>query len=250
MLFSQGQIRSSGGRLKRTTFVDSQPHYDSQVRHFMGKVTICTMNNLAQQLQQLVTEACAHPAKSLIRRQKLNEVVRLVTQSDKLWRQNRLYYKDALQQTWFYFCRNIDRYDPRQCSVITWLNNSLKWRLQDCCKAEAENRARTIAPSESDNGHITDLVANLPASPEISPILKETYEWVQTDPDNELRKIHIKGYSHVTCQTLILLRLPPEEPWKEIAQKFNLPPSTAPNFYKRECLTRLRNFARRQGYLT
>lgn len=209
-----------------------------------------TANNLDRQLQQLVTEVCAHPAKSLIRRQKLNEVVRLVTRSDKLWRKNTPYYKDALQQTWLYFCRNVDRYAPTQCSVITWLNNSLKWRLQDCCKAEAENRAKTIAPLGSDNGYNADLLANLPASPEVPPILEETYEWVQTDPDNELRKIHIKGYPHVTCQALILLRLPPEVPWKEIAQKFNLPPSTAPNFYKRECLPRLRNFAYTQGYLT
>ncbi|MEG4076239.1 hypothetical protein QUA30_26805, partial [Microcoleus sp. Pol14C2] len=41
----------------------------------------------------------------------------------------------------------------------------------------------------------------------------------------------------------------PETPWKNIALEFNLPPSTAPNFYKRECLPRLRNFAKNQGYL-
>jgi hypothetical protein len=206
-------------------------------------------NDLNRQLQQLVAEACVHPAKSLRRRQKLNEIVRLVTRSNKLWKENTPYYKDALQQTWLYFCRSLDRYDPSKCSVITWLNNCLRWRLQDFCKAEAENRARTISPSRSAIADTTDAIENLPASPETPSILEETYLWVQTDPDEELRNTHIKGHPHITCQILILRRLPPETSWKDIAQEFNLPLSTAPNFYKRECLPRLRNFARKQGYL-
>jgi hypothetical protein len=95
----------------------------------------------------------------------------------------------------------------------------------------------------------TDLIENLPADSDIPPILEETYQWAQTDPDGELRKIHIRERPDVTCQILILRRLPPETPWKTIALEFNLPESTAPNFYKRECLPRLRNFALKQGYL-
>jgi DNA polymerase III psi subunit len=209
-----------------------------------------TANDLNQQLQELAIQARLNPAKSLKRRQKLNEIVRLVTKSNKLWQENTPYYKDALQQTWLYFCRNIEQYDPSRCSVITWLNNCLKWRLQDYCKAEAKKRATTISPSQSTTGEIIDPINKISASPEMPPILEETYQWVQTDLDQELRNTHVKGHPNVTCQILILRRLPPEVPWKDIAQEFNLPLSTAPNFYKRECLPRLRNFARRQGYLT
>jgi hypothetical protein len=43
-----------------------------------------TVSNLNQQLQHLVADACSHPAKSLMRRQKLSEIVRVVMKSGKL----------------------------------------------------------------------------------------------------------------------------------------------------------------------
>jgi hypothetical protein len=208
-----------------------------------------TISNLNQQLQHLVAEACSHPAKSLMRRQKLSEIVRVVMKSGKLWKENTPYYNDALQQTWLYFCRNPEQYNPESCSVITWLNNCLKWRLQDFRSREAQIQAKTVPLSSSLSiENITGAIESLPATDDIPPILQETYQWVFTDPDNDLASTHVKGRPDVTCQILILRRLPPETPWKNIAKEFDLPPSTAPNFYKRECLPRLRNFAIRQGY--
>lgn len=204
--------------------------------------------NLNQQLQQLVTEACSYPARSLQRRQKLSEIVRVVMKSGKLWKENTPYYNDALQQTWLYFCRNPEQYNPASCSVITWLDNCLKWRLQDFRSLEAQEQARTVSASTLGTEETTDYIQNLPDDPDIPPILEETYQWAQSDPDGELASTHVKGRPDVTCQILILRRLPPETPWKTIAKEFGLPPSTAPNFYKRECLPRLRNFALRQGY--
>nr|WP_138506594.1 sigma-70 family RNA polymerase sigma factor [Nostoc sp. PA-18-2419] len=206
------------------------------------------MTNLNQQLQRLVAEACSHPARSLMRRQKLSEIVRVVMKSGKLWKENTPYYNDALQQTWLYFCRNPEQYNLNSCSVITWLDNCLKWRLQDFRSQEAEIQAKTVPLSSLSIENITNTIESLPAAADIPPILSETYQWVMTDPDNDLTSTHVKGRPDVTCQVLILRRLPPETPWKNIAKEFNLPPSTAPNFYKRECLPRLRNFALRQGY--
>ncbi|MCC5661574.1 sigma-70 family RNA polymerase sigma factor [Nostoc sp. XA010] len=207
-----------------------------------------TVSNLNQQLQQLVAEACSHPAKSLMRRQKLSEIVRVVMKSGKLWKENTPYYNDALQQTWLYFCRNPEQYNPESCSVLTWLDNCLKWRLQDFRSREAEIQAKTVPLSSLSIENTTNTVENLPAAADIPPILEETYQWAFTDPDNDLASTHVKGRADVTCQILILRRLPPETPWKNIAKEFDLPSSTAPNFYKRECLPRLRNFAIRQGY--
>ena len=209
---------------------------------------IHAITNLNQQLQHLVAEACSHPARSLMRRQKLSEIVRVVMKSGKLWKENTPYYNDALQQTWLYFCRNPEKYNPNSCSVITWLDNCLKWRLQDFRSKEAEIQAKTVPLSSFEIENTTNTLESLPAAADIPPILSETYQWALTDPDNDLASTHVKGRLDVTCQILILRRLPPETPWKNIAKEFNLPPSTAPNFYKRECLPRLRNFALRQGY--
>ncbi|MCC5601556.1 sigma-70 family RNA polymerase sigma factor [Nostoc favosum] len=207
-----------------------------------------TVSNLNQQLQHLVAQACSYPAKSLMRRQKLSEIVRVVMKSGKLWKENTAYYNDALQQTWLYFCRNPEQYNPESCSVITWLDNCLKWRLQDFRSREAQIQAKTVFISSLEIENTTEAIESLPAAADIPPILEETYQWAFTDPDNDLASTHVKGRPEVTCQILILRRLPPETPWKNIAKEFNLPPSTAPNFYKRECLPRLRNFALRQGY--
>lgn len=206
------------------------------------------LDNLNEHLQQLIAEACSYPAKSLKRRQKLNEIIRVVMKSGKLWQENTPYYKDALQQTWLYFCRNPEQYDPTRASAITWLDNYLKRRLQDFRIAEA-NKGRSTASISQQRNETSHPIDDLPAPPDIPPILEETYQWVETDPSGDLASTHVKGRPEVTCQILIQRRLPPETPWKTIAQEFDLPLSTAPNFYKRECLPYLRKFAIRQGYL-
>lgn len=210
-------------------------------------------NNLNQSLQKLVAEACSYPPRSLQRRQKLNEVVRVVMRSGKLWQENTPYYKDALQQTWLYFCRNPEKYDPTSCSVITWLDNSLKWRLRDCRQSEAKAQfQRTFDLTSGGEGSANPIntLENPPChSDRPLAILEETREWVETDPTGELSSVHVKKRPDVTCQVLMHRRLPPEMSWESIALEFNLPPSTAPNFYKRECLPRLRKFALNQGYL-
>lgn len=217
-------------------------------------------NNLSQQLQQLVAEACSHPPKSLMRRQKLSEIVRLIVQSGRLWQEGTPHYNDALQQTWVYFCRNVCEantakkpYDPHLASVITWLDTYLRRRLQDFNNERKQEKViRDLQPvsTDSEARNLINYVANPPTHSD-SPlvILEETKKWVLADPEGELSSVHINKRPDVTCQILILKRLPPETSWKKIALEFNLPPSTAPNFYKRECLPRLRNFAKKQGYL-
>lgn len=219
-------------------------------------------NNLNKQLHKLVAEACLQPPKSLMRRQKLSEIVRLIVKSGKLWQENTPHYNDALQQTWVYFCRNVcvcenntakTVFNPNLGSVITWLDKYLKMRLKDFCIEQAKDQNRVIFPLISEDSEAINLINNVenPPTHSDSPlvILEETKKWVQADPEGELRSVHIKERPDVTCQILILRRLPPETPWKNIAAEFKLPDSTAPNFYKRECLPRLRNFAKNQGYL-
>ena len=93
------------------------------------------MEKIANTLAQLVKEACEHPPGSRNRQKKLTKIIRLV--NSKLWKENTAYYEDALQETWVYFCQNICEgktakiYDPDKASIVTWLNNYLKWRLKD-----------------------------------------------------------------------------------------------------------------------
>lgn len=214
------------------------------------------MDELNQKLSQLVAKACSHPSGSLQRRQTLNEIVRLVMKSGKVWKDNVPYYNDALQQTWLYFCRNIceantgERYDPNRSSVITWLDKYLKHRLQDYRIAEKNENIKTAPQRINEEGQTIDPVESIPA-PSDNPlrILENTIEWIEADLDGELRSLHIKGRPDVTCQVLIRRRLPPETPWETLGEEFNLSVSTLANFYKRQCMPRLRKFGESQGYL-
>ncbi|MBD0343862.1 MAG: sigma-70 family RNA polymerase sigma factor [Coleofasciculus sp. Co-bin14] len=215
------------------------------------------MDGMDEQLRQLVTEACKHRPGSAERQKNLTKIIRLV--SNKLWKENKPYYQDALQQTWVYFCQNIcegktgEPYNPSRGSVITWLNFYLKRRLQDFYLDDKKQQARTASGQSqglgSTDAQSIDPIDKLAAEPDVPLLLEEVKRWVETDPEGELRRIHISNRPDVTCQLLILRRLPPEESWKALAAELNLTISTLSSFYQRQCLPRLRKFGELEGYL-
>lgn len=215
-----------------------------------------TSENVDEYLKKLIALACSYPEGTKERQKELNEIIRVVIKSNRLWRDNSPYYKDALQQTWLYLCDNPKRYDPERGTVITWLSNYLKWQLSDLRKTTWKEESRRVAIQMARAEEMYDQIQvndeetwDLLARPDVPTILEETRRWVETDSTRELRKTHIKGRPDINCRILILLRLPPETRWETIARRFDLPSSTAPNFYKREALPRLRKFAVAQGYL-
>ena len=207
-----------------------------------------------EEIRNLVRETCRHLSGSSDRQRGLTQLVRLIVKSGKLWKDNAPYYEDALQQTWMYFCRNLceantgEKYDPNQSSVITWLNAYLKRRLQDGYIQEQKKLAQTV-PQQMLEAELIDFGEILEGPSEIPPILEMTRQWIQTDPDGELRRIHIQGHPLVTCQVLLLQRLPPETSWKTLAAEFGLSISTLTSFYRRQCIPRLRKFGESQGYI-
>ncbi|WAL59223.1 sigma-70 family RNA polymerase sigma factor [Thermocoleostomius sinensis] len=215
------------------------------------------MSEFDEQLRQLVIEACSHPPGSLKRQRALTQVIRLVVR--KLWKDSSPYYADALQQTWVYFCQNVcegktgAKYDPNQGSVATWLNFYLKRRLQDFFidSQKQQTTRASVQPRLSRSGDVDqiDPLENLAAEPAAPPILEDVRAWAEADFTGELRQVHIAGHDLVTCQLLILRRLPPETSWKDLAAELGLSVSTLSSFYQRQCLPRLRKFGESQGYL-
>jgi len=209
-------------------------------------------NNLDNTLVRAIAQTCQHPRGSRQRNRYLNQLIRAIARSGKLWRERTEYYEDALQQTWLYLSRNLcegQQYDPTRSSVTTWLNQYLKWRLHDFRQQAQADKIQHISAKSSGAKEFQDPVATIESPPEIPPIWEETLDWAKTDPDGELTQTHIKGRPDLTCQVLILRRLPPETDWKTLETEFDCPYSTLASFYQRQCISRLRNFAKRQGYL-
>ena len=210
------------------------------------------MEKLTQPLSQLVREACKHPAGSRERQKNLTKIIRLV--SSQLWQENTVYYEDALQETWIYFCRNIceaesgKAYDPNRASVVTWLNNYLKWRLKDSYLKHQRQKKQRVSTRLDEEGKLIDPVDNLPARANVPPLLQEIEQWVLTDSQHKLRKVYLENYPQITAQRLILSRLPPEISWKKLSEEYGVAAGTLSSFYQRKCKPMLREFSKSQGY--
>jgi hypothetical protein len=206
-------------------------------------------------IQGLITVACGYPPGHPQRQRCLTQIIRRV--ATQLWRENSPYYQDALQQTWIYFCQNLCEgvtgraYDPTKATVVTWLNAYLKRRLQDGYLAVQRQRATTISPAPASMGDdpMPDPVDRLPARPDVPPLLEEVRTWATQGKNPRLTRTHIANHPHITCQLLILKRLPPETPWKDLAAELQVSVGTLSSFYQRQCLPLLREFGQSQGYL-
>jgi hypothetical protein len=211
------------------------------------------MSNLQEQIRILVAQACQYPAGHPERQKRLTKIIRLI--AGRLWKENVPYYQDALQQTWIYFCQNLCEgksgraYDPNQASIVTWLNAYLKRRLQDGFIDVQTRRKKKANPLMTTEAEVLDPIDRLPARPDVPPLLEEVKNWAEQAADPRLTNIHLTNHPHITCQTLILHRLPPETPWKELAAEWGVSIGTLSSFYQRQCLPLLREFGRSQGYL-
>lgn len=206
------------------------------------------MEELAQRLSRLVQQACSHPIGSAPRQRCLTQIIQLT--HPKLWRDNTPGYEDALQQTWFFFCKNLcELYDPDKASVITWLNHHLRWRLRDLQAAYSEDQKRFVVAVPLDDDTTINPLENVPALPDIPPILEAMQAWAEADLTGELHQTHIQGHPTVTCQVLILRRLPPETSWQQLSQEFGIAIPTLSSFYQRQCLPRMRKFGESEGYV-
>lgn len=215
-----------------------------------------TLDLINKQLLLLLIEARQYSSRSFKRRRCLTQMIRLIQQSNKLWHEHTPYYEDALQQTWLFFCQNVceactgKQFDPSRSSMITWLNQYLKWRLQDFRIKTHQHRARMYSPSPlGTTDNTNDVLTNLAAPPDIPPLWNMTLHWIKTDPAGILGKYHILNRPDVTCQVLLLRRIFSHRQWDEISLEFDLPVSTLSSFYQRKCLPAVRNFAELQGFL-
>jgi|694.fasta_scaffold108440_3 hypothetical protein len=211
------------------------------------------MDELEAKILQLIQETCQHPTGSLARQKGLNQIILLIQKTGKLLRGTGIPdAEEALQETWWFFCRNLceatsakEPYNPDKSSVITWINNYLSYRLQDKRISYYEQKSKFDFFLE-ENEQI-DPANLIPAPTEPRPILNEIQEWLKTN-SSELKRIHIRNRPDVNSYILITRRLPPEKSWLDLSVEFGIPVATLSNFYQRQCFPRLLNFGKSQAY--
>ncbi|KGF73389.1 hypothetical protein DO97_20095 [Neosynechococcus sphagnicola sy1] len=205
-------------------------------------------------LNRLVIKTCQSPPNSLERRQGLTQMIRLISQSGRLWHHSSPYYEDALQQTWLYLCRNLCEsttgpcFDPERGKLLRWLNAYLRWRISDFYNQASQDHSSEPTPRPLDNFESANPIETLAAAPDLPPMIEITQDWVEEDPQQELQ-IHLDHHPTITCQFLILHRLPPATTWRQLSEDLGVPMSTLSSFYQRQCLPRLRKFGENHRYI-
>jgi hypothetical protein len=211
---------------------------------------------------ELITQACQHPPDSLRRSRFLNQLIREILKSGKLWKANTPYYQEALQETWIYLNRNLceattakEAYNPLKSSITTWLNAYLKMRLFDCSRApikesDKPNRRRIGSSEGEQDEEPINRTEYFAADPDVTFYLDELLQWIENDPNNELKSRHVRGKPKINCQVLLQRRCLYGQSLQEVAKEFECAPSTLYQLFNNDCRELLQKFCNDQGYQT
>lgn len=208
-------------------------------------------------LSNLLLEARKCPVGSPQRQRQLTYIIRQMQRSGKIWRDYQVsvdQYNEALQQTWMYFCQNLDTYDPTRANPLTWFNCILKFRIKDIRRKtiEEERRIQMNFVNVATEDSAIDLIDRLPA-PEVNQaeqMLNDLLMWLHQERSN-LEQKSIRNHAAINVYTLIARRLPTEHQvsWQMLSQEFGVSVPTLSSFYQRQCVPLLREFSQMQGWL-
>jgi hypothetical protein len=211
------------------------------------------MDELNEQLNEWIKEACQTPRNSITSKKAITRIIATMQRSGKIWRgygSDNTFYEDALHETWLWFVKHLDKYDPAKAMVLTWFNNHLNFRLRDARIQWAKEQRMRAHPQFIDGERI-DPLDFFPAPPDLPPILDAVRDWMESDK-TKLCRIRMQSRPHVNCYIVLLHRLPFPETnlkWEDLSSELRVPLTTLSSFYQQSCLPPLLAFGRSQGYL-
>jgi hypothetical protein len=212
------------------------------------------MDELNEQLNEWIKEACQAPRDSIARKKAITRIIAAMQRSGKIWRgygSDNAFYEDALHETWLWFVKHLDKYEPEKAMVLTWFNNHLNFRLRDARIQWAKEQHRQAHLQFIDGAQI-DPLDLVPAPPDLPPILDAVMDWMESDK-TKLCRIRMQSHPHVNCYIVLLHRLPFPETnlkWEDLSSEVKVPVPSLSSFYQKHCLPPLLAFGRSQGYLS
>jgi DNA-directed RNA polymerase specialized sigma24 family protein len=140
----------------------------------------------------------------------------------------------AVNETLSVAIKKIDRYEPDKAQFMTWINAILKFRVLDAIEKEKKYRGRLTSldqPISADNpnskaeGELQAKMEQVESANaedlERNDLAAKLRQFIETDPDGILAKVHIRNKPDATFQQILLMRLVPMK-WQEIADRFNI----------------------------
>lgn len=189
---------------------------------------------LAPLLGRLAQLAKQYPANSHTRRIALNRLVYQILTSNQLghphrnqWPSN-VYedlYNEALQRTLLEICQKIDNYRPEH-PVMAWFNCLLKYNF--LAVVREHQHPQIILTSIED---LDRLIGKSDDGLDNHQILRR---FLEEDPENLLKRVHIQGRSDVTFQSLAIARYVYDESWENLSTNLGISIQTLCSFFNRQ----------------
>ena len=194
-----------------------------------------------QQLQELALQAQQQSSGTTARRIALSKLIDAVYRSRKLIRPYKsqfqgvyeYIYQEAVQDLFLYICTNIEKYDPKRGEFINWINMLLSRRFFKEAIPKVIGKSSEINLENSVLENLENLMLQNGENKDNDIyVFHKIIRYIETDPQGNFRKAHIKKYPQVNFQLIAIKRWSGVS-WKEISDELNIPIPTLSNFYQR-----------------
>lgn len=224
------------------------------------------------QLRQQLAAVLAAPMQSAVRAKAMSNLLQTVMRLPGIDRVAHQDYLLALNQTWEWMSRNIDKFRPStaclELDLVKWINGYLYWRIYDIYHSKSPStehlsldeevfeRGETYLDLLSESGFFNFNLDTLNEhiqllqQQEDRQIATQIETWIQLDPQQQLQTCYPRDRQNCHCQVLsyrLLVKDPPDS-FTQIAKDLDVPYQTLVAHWKRRCLPLLQQRAQKLGY--
>ncbi|MGB3755624.1 MAG: hypothetical protein WBA07_04530 [Rivularia sp. (in: cyanobacteria)] len=222
-----------------------------------------------EQLQQLIEEVCGYEEGTPQRQKALNNLLIVVQKLPGIKKDGHQDYLEALNKTWEWFCRSIDKFDRLKVnsgesltvSLVRWINGYLKWRIKDLYASDSNYTISLDQARSNDEGSKVTKLDILPDPKfenitldlldlkiaEIQQCDRQTWgeriiQFIEQDEKRLLRRSCTRNNTECNCQFLAkrLLLTKPSHKIADIARELNVSNQTIYSHWKKKCLPLLK----------
>lgn len=144
-------------------------------------------------------------------------------------------YEEALQDTYLYICKNIDKYDPARGSIVGWFVFILRKRKINSFNSINWDIMSTYTyTGDGDALDIYDIYTPVDLNPLPS---EKLLAFIKEDPEKLLQRELFNRNPNASFQAILLKKIEEDKSWEEIAQEFKPGATHGPiySFYQRAC---------------
>jgi hypothetical protein len=227
-------------------------------------------------LNALIAAVRQAPEGSLERRKVLSRLIIEIQNLPGIVKSSHPKYPEALNDTWRWVCRNIQKFDINHSSIsgvtlqsalVNWINSYLRYRIKDLRISKGldelnldvirlndatDNISQRISGADLAIPTLSGLEAAIEKEQQQQQerLGLEIRQYIEQDPEGKLQSCYLRGQPKCNCQYLsqrLLLKEPPDRQ-TTIARDLNVPNQSIATHWRRKCRPMLQEIALNLGH--